>query len=48
MFEILLQVSEGHTFKEAFETVLPKRINMEPTSSNENDEHDSDLNNLCG
>lgn len=32
VFEILLRVSEGMTFKEAFEKVLPQRINIVPTS----------------
>ncbi|KAK9880121.1 hypothetical protein WA026_008636 [Henosepilachna vigintioctopunctata] len=32
VFEILLRVSEGKSFKEAFEMTLPKRINMEPSS----------------
>ncbi|KAK5645006.1 hypothetical protein RI129_006306 [Pyrocoelia pectoralis] len=36
VFEILLRVSEGKTFKEAFEMVLPKRINMQPALDNSN------------
>lgn len=36
VFEILLRVSEGKAFKEAFEMVLPKRINMQPAFDNSN------------
>lgn len=37
VFEIMLRVVEGKTFKEAFELVLPKRINMRPTSQDDSD-----------
>lgn len=37
MFEILLRVSEGKSFKEAFEISLPKRINMQPNSNDESE-----------
>ncbi|KAK9746002.1 tRNA (Guanine-1)-methyltransferase [Popillia japonica] len=33
VFEILLRVSEGKSFKCAFELVLPKRINIQPAAS---------------
>ncbi|XP_017773120.1 PREDICTED: tRNA methyltransferase 10 homolog A [Nicrophorus vespilloides] len=36
VFEILLRVSEGKTYKEAFESTLPKRNNMQPTNSDAN------------
>lgn len=45
VFEILLRVSEGKTFKEAFEMALPKRINIQPTS-NDTSEEETEKNSL--
>lgn len=42
VFEILLRVSEGKTFKEAFELILPKRINIKSKSDEESDGNETD------
>lgn len=44
VFEILLRVSEGKTFKEAFELILPKRINLKSKSDEEGDKEDNETN----
>lgn len=45
VFEILLRVSEGKTFKEAFEMSLPKRINIQPNSDDVSEEEEGTNNN---
>lgn len=35
MFEIILRVTEGKTFKEAFEMILPKRKEKKEVNSND-------------
>lgn len=38
----MLRVSEGKSFKEAFELVLPKRINMKPKRTVDEDNSEQD------
>ncbi|XP_045473573.1 tRNA methyltransferase 10 homolog A [Harmonia axyridis] len=43
VFEILLRVSEGRNFKEAFEMILPKRINMQPSTKTNSELEESEV-----